>query len=515
MKILRYITIATVLLTLGSCEKFLDKNPDSRVELDSPDKVAKLLVNAYPSTTPAVIAELSSDNVDDMINHRRGNLFTEELVYWKKELHEYGTKDGLRELWNDHYSVIYTCNVAINAIKELQKTAKDKATQDQLKASLGEALVSRAYAHFVLVNLFGKPYNPQTSSTDLGVPYVEIPLEEFKAELPRNTVAEVYKKIAEDLQQGLPLIDDNSYKVPKFHFNKRAANAFAARFYLYHQDFAKAEEHATNALGDNPTLRNYKAFSAISADDPHAKEYTRDDVEANLMLIAVETNGYAVLEQNSPFRFTHGRPLAQRETFLSEGNPWVNEYKDKVFYKADAEKDRYVYTKYPVYPNKTQLVLFNTEETLLVRAEAKILQGKNTEGLKDMNLFLGNYLEQGDQLDEARVVNTYKRLPYSSYDTNTLVSRANQKKRLSPSFTIADETQECLLHCLLQCRRLLTLNEGLRWYDIRRYGIEIYRHELHLDGSSKIVAVLTKDDNRRTFPIPADVVAAGMKDNPR
>lgn len=132
-----------------------------------------------------------------------------------------------------------------------------------------------------------------------------------------------------------------------------------------------------------------------------------------------------------------------------------------MFYKADAEKDRYVYTKYPVYPNKTQLVLFNTEETLLVRAGAKILQGKNTEGLKDMNLFLGNYLEQGDQLDEARVVNTYKRLPYSSYDTNTLVSRANQKKRLSPSFTIADETQECLLHCLLQCRRLLTLNEGV------------------------------------------------------
>ncbi|WP_454980349.1 hypothetical protein [Capnocytophaga haemolytica] len=52
------------------------------MELDSPDKVAKLLVNAYPSTTPAVITELSSDNVDDMINHHRGNLFTEELVYY-------------------------------------------------------------------------------------------------------------------------------------------------------------------------------------------------------------------------------------------------------------------------------------------------------------------------------------------------------------------------------------------------------------------------------------------------
>ncbi|WP_406629940.1 RagB/SusD family nutrient uptake outer membrane protein, partial [Ornithobacterium rhinotracheale] len=44
-----------------------------------------------------------------------------------------------------------------------------------LSAQKGEALIARAYSHFILVNLFGKHYNTQTSDTDLGVVYMERP----------------------------------------------------------------------------------------------------------------------------------------------------------------------------------------------------------------------------------------------------------------------------------------------------------------------------------------------------
>ena len=105
-------------------------------------------------------------------------------------------------------------------------------------------------------------------------------------------------------------------------------------------------------------------------------------------------------------------------------------------------------------------------------------------------------------------------MAYASYDTTTLLSYATQKKRLYPDFPI-NSTQENLLHFLLQCRRLLTLGEGLRWYDIRRYGIEIYRHQLDNEGTAYIKGVLSKDDKRRTLPLPIDVVAAGMQQNDR
>ena len=36
-----------------SCDDYLDKLPDNRMELSSPSDVSKLLVNAYSETNPA------------------------------------------------------------------------------------------------------------------------------------------------------------------------------------------------------------------------------------------------------------------------------------------------------------------------------------------------------------------------------------------------------------------------------------------------------------------------------
>ena len=506
-----HIPLLTLLLCcLVGCNKFLDKNPDSRVELDSADKIQKFLVSAYPNRTTAVVTEFSSDNIDDIgANNRRTIPFISELAYWERDFHEYSARDGLRNLWSDNYSMIYHANVALEAIDRLGNTP-------DLQAARAEALLVRAYAHFVLVNLFGKQYNSVTSTTDLGVPYISEPINEFQAERPRNTVAEVYERIEQDLTQGLPLINDSYYKVPKLHFNKKAAQAFAARFFLYYQKWDKAEQMATAVLGETPTtLRNWEAFQALSSEDAHAKEYTRDDVEANLMLAAVHTSATAYIDGTSVARFTHGAALSIRETFRDEHNLWQNNYKDKAFERYRTEISKYIYTKYPTYVNnRSQIVLFSTDETLLVRAEARILQGKYAEAVADLGYFTKNYLTSGAQFTQEEIISAYQRMAYDAYDTTTLLSHATQKKRLHPDFAI-DSTQENLLHFLLQCRRLLTLGEGLRWYDIRRYGIEIHRHQLDNEGTAYVKSVLSKDDKRRTLPLPVDVVAAGMQQNDR
>ena len=509
-----YIALfALLLLSLVGCSKFLDKNPDSRVELDSPEKIQKLLVNAYPNRTAAVVTEFSSDNIDDIgENNRRTIPFVKELVYWDRDFHEYGARDGLRNLWNDNYSMIYHANIALEAIDRLG------GNTPTLQAARGEALTIRAYAHFVLVNLFGKHYNTQTSTTDPGIPYIEEPINDFQAQRPRNTVADVYQRIERDLTQGLELINDSYYKVPKLHFNKKAAQAFAARFFLYYQKWDKAEQMATAVLGETPTtLRNWAAFQPLSAEDPHAKEYTRDDIDANLMLATVNTNATAYIDGASIIgRFSHGEAICLRETFRNEKNIWrPNNYKDKPFERYRTEISKYIYTKYPTYvDNRSQIVLFSTDETLLVRAEARILQHKYAEGVTDLKLFTKNYLISGEEFSQEEIIHRYSNIAYSEYDEHSLLSRATQKKRLYPDFAI-DSTQENLLHFLLQCRRLLTLGEGLRWYDIRRYGIEIYRHQLNSEGTAYVKAVLSKDDKRRSLPLPVEVVAAGMQQNDR
>ena len=516
-----YIALfALLLLSLVGCSKFLDKNPDSRVELDSPEKIQKLLVNAYPNRTAAVVTEFSSDNIDDIgENNRRTIPFVKELVYWDRDFHEYGARDGLRNLWNDNYSMIYHANIALEAIDRLG------GNTPTLQAARGEALTIRAYAHFVLVNLFGKHYNTQTSTTDPGIPYIEEPINDFQAQRPRNTVADVYQRIERDLTQGLELINDSYYKVPKLHFNKKAAQAFAARFFLYYQKWDKAEQMATAVLGETPTtLRNWAAFQPLSGEDPHAKEYTRDDINANLMLATVNTNATAYIDGASIIgRFSHGEAICLRETFRNEKNIWTNNYKDKPFERYRTEISKYIYTKYPTYvDNRSQIVLFSTDETLLVRAEAKIHLKQYESAVNDLNLWTSKFIQvkevggytNKNQVTQDEIVDFYNGINYSQATDDG----ATQKKHLNPSFTIeADGVQEPLLHYLLECRRVLTLGEGLRWQDIRRYNIEVVRYET--DNVNRnlftVKAILPPNDPRRTLQLPTMVLQAGMTPNPR
>ena len=107
----------------------------------------------------------------------------------------------------------------------------------------------------------------------------------------RGTVAEVYQNIAADLEEGLPLIDDNIYSRVKYHFNKKAAYAFAARFYLYYTqpDFSNCQKvinYANIVLGTNASqyLRDWAALGALSPNkniQPNA--YVDADNRANLL----------------------------------------------------------------------------------------------------------------------------------------------------------------------------------------------------------------------------------------
>ena len=90
------------------------------------------------------------------------------------------------------------------------------------------------------------------------------------------------------------------------------------------------------------------------------------------------------------------------------------------------------------------------------------------------------------------------------------------KKPLNPAFEI-DQTQEGMIHTLLLLRRYETLHYGLRWFDVKRFGIEIYRRTLTSNdlGIKSVDDTLEVRDNRRAVQLPADVLAADMTPNPR
>ncbi len=72
-----------------------------------------------------------------------------------------------------------------------------------------------------------------------------------------------------------------------------------------------------------------------------------------------------------------------------------------------------------------------------------------------------------------------------------------------------------MLHYVLQCRRLLTLHTGLRWYDVKRFGIEVPRLQKQKNGEYILVDNLVVGDDRRAIQIPQDVISSGLEPNPR
>ena len=534
MKIKNIIYMGSLMLAsvaiLASCSDQLDTLPDNRTTLDTPKKIAGLLVTAYPDRTPTLFNEWMSDNTDYMgRDNSLGSRGNDQYFFWQEQTE--GGNDSPEQVWMLYYDGVYKANEALAAIEE-----QGGAKNEQLSNSKGEALLLRAYNHFILSNEFCRPYNGKTSQTDPGL-YYATGIADFTAaaeQSNRGTVADVYAKIAADIEAGIPLIND-TYEVPKYHFNKQAAYAFATRFYLYYEKWEKAKEYADKLLGSNPAayLRDYKTLQAMPLSNSDqavkiAEAYCSASAGCNLLVqTSVSSAGMALAPWVSNKRYTLTNYLANTELFMSN-NIWGSAANTiwKPFTANQGEANFALLMKLPReiqiintttgtgYP-RTLNVDFTMDEALLNRAEAEIMLGQNDAACADMNTWMHNYFNTSVTLTPSSVQAYFNSVPYAYADADKMVP--SFKKHISPRFTIGVEgsVQESLLQCLLNFRRIETVHQGLRWMDIRRYNIEIPRRLIGVNGRpSKNLDWLEKDDPRQVVQIPQSIRESGVAGNP-
>ena len=515
---------------LASCADQLDTLPDNRTTLDTPKKIAGLLVTAYPDRTPTLFNEWMSDNTDYMgAQNSQGNRGGDQYFFWQEQTE--GGNDSPEQVWMLYYGGIYKANEALAAIED-----QGGPKNDILRNSKGGALVLRAYNHFVLANEFCRPYNGKTSTKDAGL-YYATGIADFSAaaeQSVRGTVADVYAKIAEDIEAGIPLIND-TYEVPKYHFNKQAAYAFATRFYLYYEKWEKAKEYADKLLGSNPaaSLRDYASLQAMPLSKSEqavkiAEAYCSASADCNLLIqTSVSNAGMALAPWLTSKRYTLTNYLSETELFQSN-NIWGTSSNLiwKPFTVNQAESNFALLMKLPREMEivntttgsgylRTLNVDFTMDEALLNRAEAEIMLGQNDAACADMTIWMKNFFNTNVTLTPTSVQTYFKTVPYAYADADKMVP--SFKKHISPRFTIDVEgsVQESLLQCLLNFRRIETVHQGLRWMDIRRYNIEIPRRLIGVNGRpSKNLDWLEKDDPRQVVQIPQSIREAGVAGNP-
>ncbi len=536
----KYISLIALLvatLSLPSCEafnEFLDVVPDNRTELDSEDKIIAMLVSAYSDYPYLTTAEFSSDNVDKLfVTNVASELYISELANWE-DVSE-AQNDAPSFVWQGQYGAIATANEVLSAIEEYG----DDLT-DNLKAAKGEALMCRAYAHFVLANIFCQAYNPDYADTDLGLPYMLEAETTLNPQYERGTLADFYANMANDVAEGLTLISDNIAAVPKYHFGVKSANAFAARFYLYYQKWDEAIACATVVLGSNPgsDLRDLKTNKSFGTSNNGYNYYsTLDYIDSSHKCNLLMTTGMSQMGLAfGPFamytEYNHGTYLAYTETFYATTAPWgelSSTTMNQATYALTSGMDKRFMPRVPYlfeYQDevagigyaRTVTVPLTVDEVLLTRAEAYVMRGQYDLALADMNTWLDNYLVDEYILTEANVTSWANRTAYYKYDAPTI-----KKQFELPAMTIEAGTQENLMHISAYMRRLETLHTGLRFFDMKRYGYTTYRRELgeFVNSSNynqtvkSILATLIPRDNRYAVQVPLDVIAAGFEPNPR
>ena len=508
-------------LTLTSCDDWLDKLPDNRMELQTPSDVSSLLVSAYPSAHPAYLLEMYSDNTDECVNPSwsEASRFQAQAYNWE-DITETGEDESPQELWNRHYLAIASANAAIDLIE-------GKGSPAEYSEQLGEALLCRAYAMFQLSTVFCKAYNPATASTDLGLPYPTHPEKVVGTVYTRGTMEDLYGQIDKDLQRGLPLVSSN-YSKPKFHFNTEAAKAFAARFYLYKGDFAKAITYATEVLGADPTAkaRDWDAYSALNMNQQIRPEaWVSADEKCNFLLQTVYSEWGAI---SGPYRFgdkyAHSYRITYDEDIASKGpfgaanstfkqRVWSNTALAKLFHRKVPYEFEYTDLQAGIGFAHAEYAVFTTEQLLLERAEAYALSGELQKAVDDYNTIMKIYQNYPKTFTLKQIVDFYNGVDYYTPKKATV-----KKHFVKPVYTIDAEgsDQEALLQAILHLRRIMEVGEGYRMQDVKRYGIVIYRRQTNTSFTiSAVTDSLTVDDPRRAIQLPQDVITSGLEPNDR
>jgi starch-binding outer membrane protein, SusD/RagB family len=482
----RYITHYRAALILGltlltGCDKYLEENPDNRVELNTVEKAAQLLTNAY-SSGGYQFTEWMTDNVA----YTNGTTKQPEHVqaYEWKDIFPV-SQDTPTNFWESTYDAIAHANEVLAVVDDLPGT---KAQRDAVK---GEALLTRAYGHFMLVNLFAKHYNATTAKTDPGIPYPTEPEREFLVQYERLSVQDVYDKIEDDLQDGLKRVDATFYaNTGKYHFTRDAALAFASRFYLFKGDWEKCITYSTEMLGENPDVfvKDIAGMLAQSSnDDDFIRKFTAPTERSNLLLIRQVTNFpvnvgfwpdfniFQYLFRNNPWSEDDAR-ASQRYPIYQRGENGLSLNKYEFLFERTSITSN-VGTYYTIS------TAFHGEEVLLNRAEAYAQLNQVNPALADLQILARKRYAADVTLNTTRLRNYYG-------------NASNQQLALIYAL---EERQKEFIH------------EGLRWFDIKRYDFRI-RHQLQ-DGS---IITLETDDKRKVIQIPqAAIDVGGLAPNER
>lgn len=268
----KLLTIAVILLSFSSCKKdYLDTYSTTAVPAED---VLASMTNAYAAINGIHRIMFVQYDAQGQAGEGSNNIFRdlmgEDIVYplangstgligWMQWVNNRNVNAGdLRFVYRFYYRIISNANVLINGVDGVEGADVDK------KIIKGQALAYRAWAHFQLVQLWGKRYDAAAKPNNQpGVPLLLTNVLEGQG---RASVEDIYTQINKDLNDALPLLAGYSRAgtAAKSNINVSVVQGIKARVALAQQDWETAATSAIAARAGSTLMSNADYLSGFN-----------------------------------------------------------------------------------------------------------------------------------------------------------------------------------------------------------------------------------------------------------
>jgi len=457
--------LITILLTATvSCKKsFLEVKPKGRV-IASKTTDYNLLLNNLDLINIATDGHiLMGDEVTVTDPYWTGATFREKQLFkWEPEI--YGANEDAKE------TLVPTKDLYIYN-KIIEEVMKSTGGSDETKKSLqAEAYAGRAWTYFLLINYYGKPYDPATAATDPGFPLITN-ADVNNSDYRRATVQQIYDLIISDLTTAIPNL--SSAGVPhRIRMSKAAAQGLLAKVYIFMGKFDEALPLLDESIGNLPQsavptlLVDYNTAYPGSPTAPNDPE-----------------NVYA-------------KNIFNNYTATSNSLLWLTPETAALYSATDVRLTKWFSSK--TFPNGLKLI--------------KRITGYSTYfGVRTSDLYLLR-AEVKARLDDLEgAVNELQ---------NFRQHRMPAADATIPANTAAAKLP--LLQFIMEERIREFAVQGYRWFDMRRLSVDplfkgaTYQHLAYTEAGDIKETFALNAPNRFVFRIPPKILAENpnMSDNP-
>lgn len=498
-KIFNIFATTIALLSATSCGDFLEPNSTSEfVPKDAVSLNELLLGEAYQRNDMTgfnIFLNLLDDDIEAAPYQTPTDGFEAEKYLaaftWQPDMFEMMEEAaaGHTNIYQSYYEVILGANAVIDYIPNVVDT------EDNINKVKAQAYALRGFYYFNLVNIFGKPYN--SDSTALGVPLkLQSGIEPSDDYLKRKTVAEVYAQILSDLHTAeatyLELPESEQWS-DNYRTSLPMVQLMLSRTYLYMERWEDAARYAKMVMDD-------KRFRLVDLNDVQFEDLNTDGQYVRTYL-------------NMP-------TYKCSETIWPYGNvtdmfKWAYDYANTTSSISGQKMHAYFQASESLLDSYLEwdlrLMHYIVQAPDGLGGEMPMAFGKVNIGTTYyLPLTATGTFGRCLRLSEAYLnyAEAMAMLGGSGDDEATAALNTLLEKRFDPEDfeEVEFESNSDLVQFVREERRRELCYEGHRWFDLRRWGMPAITHTWYDNESQSSDYTLQEGDPLYTIPIPDEAL---------